>query len=195
MCLRIKNKAVRAKQPVINSTAKRLRTFKSRFITTHQNPSCLSDFSAAGQAEGRRAARTFPGGCWVKREQEEEEGHQRLSNGETSHSAFTFSGFGCLHGLQILVLLVEHPQVLRAAGLQNMSSDVGRHVWEGVRRQRDESVVRDTNLEGRLADQALVDYRPYAPQVGLGVVILRHDDLWGLRGAKGAGEDGGEGVI
>lgn len=55
--------------------------------------------------------------------------------------------------------------------------------------------MRDTNLEGRLADQALVDDRPYAPQVGLGVVILRHDDLWGLRGAKVAGEDGGEGVI
>lgn len=36
------------------------------------------------------------------------------------------------------------------------------------------------NLEGWLANQALVDDRPYAPQVGLGVIVLGHDDFWGL---------------
>lgn len=44
--------------------------------------------------------------------------------------------------------------------------------------------MRGVNLEGRLADQALVDDRPDAPQVGLGVVILGHDDLRSLRGAE-----------
>lgn len=116
---------------------RRLRTFESNFITAHQNPSCLSGSSAAGQAEGRRVARTFPGGCWVKREQEGEEGHQTPADGETGHSTLTFTGCRCLHRLQILVLLVEHPQVLRAAGLKNMSPDVGQHVQERVRRQCD----------------------------------------------------------
>lgn len=45
-------------------------------------------------------------------------------DGETTNSAFTLLGFRCLHGLQILVLLVEHPQVLRTACLENISSDV-----------------------------------------------------------------------
>lgn len=50
-----------------------------------------------------------------------------------------------------------------------------------------------THLEGRLADQALVDDRPDAPQVGLGVVILRHDDFRGLGGGEVEGEDDGNG--
>lgn len=44
-------------------------TFKKLFsrVNIYQNPSGLSGFSAAGQAEGRQVARTFPGGCWVKK--------------------------------------------------------------------------------------------------------------------------------
>ena len=53
-------------------------------------------------------------------------------------------------------------------------------------------------LEGGLPYKTLVDDRPDAPQVCLGVVVLGHDDLWGLKmgqgsrwGVRGKGE--GEG--
>jgi len=42
-------------------------------------------------------------------------------------------------------------------------------------------VVHSINLEGWLADQTLVNDHPDAPQVSPGIVILGHDDLWGLR--------------
>lgn len=42
-------------------------------------------------------------------------------------------------------------------------------------------IVCSINLERWLADQTLVDDCPYAPQVGLGIIVLGHDDLWGLR--------------
>lgn len=44
--------------------------------------------------------------------------------------------------------------------------------------------MHSINLERWLADQTLVDDCPYAPQVGLGVVVLGHDDLWGLKEEK-----------
>lgn len=44
-----------------------------------------------------------------------------------------------------------------------------------------ELVVRSINLERWFPNQTLVDDRAYAPQVSLGVVVLRHDDLWGLK--------------
>lgn len=49
-----------------------------------------------------------------------------------------------------------------------------KHIWE-------QFAVHINNLEWGLANQTLVDDCPYAPQVGLGVIILGHDDLWGLR--------------
>lgn len=49
-----------------------------------------------------------------------------------------------------------------------------KHIWE-------QFAVHINNLEWGLANQTLVDDCPYAPQVSLGVIILRHDDLWGLR--------------
>lgn len=42
-------------------------------------------------------------------------------------------------------------------------------------------VVHSINLERWFADETLVDDCPYAPEVCLGVVVLGHDDLWGLR--------------
>lgn len=68
--------------------------------------------------------RTFPGGCWVKkRDRTGGGGASTSADGETTHSSFTLPGFCFLHGLQTLVLLVEHPQVLRAAGLKNTSAE------------------------------------------------------------------------
>lgn len=43
----------------------------------------------------------------------------------------------------------------------------------------------DGHLKRRLSDEALVDHGPDAPQVGLGVVVLRHDNLGSL-GAEDA---------
>lgn len=38
-----------------------------------------------------------------------------------------------------------------------------------------------SHLEGSLAAQTLENDGADAPQVSLGIVVLRHDDLWGLR--------------
>ena len=50
-------------------------------------------------------------------------------------------------------------------------------------------VVPSINLERWLADQTLVNDCPYAPQVGLGVVVLGHDDLWGLSEERAKSKD------
>lgn len=47
-------------------------------------------------------------------------------------------------------------------------------------------LFRVLNLEGWFSNQTLVDDCAYAPQVSLGIVILRHDDLWGLREQRSA---------
>lgn len=44
-----------------------------------------------------------------------------------------------------------------------------------------------SHLEGWLAHQTLVDDGSYAPQISLGIVVLGHDDLWGL-GGRGKGD-------
>lgn len=41
-----------------------------------------------------------------------------------------------------------------------------------------------THLKGRLSCQALVNDGANTPQVGLGIVVLGHDDFWGLPGRK-----------
>lgn len=45
-------------------------------------------------------------------------------------------------------------------------------------------IVQTINLEWWLSNQTLVDNRPYAPQVSLGIIVLGHDDFGGLRGKR-----------
>lgn len=91
---------------------------------------------------------------------------------------------GGLHGLEVLVLLIEHPQVLRTIGLgkkKQKKKSIRRRVANIHRRVCKWFVAQSKNLERRLADQTLVDDRPDAPQVGFGIVVLGHNDLWRLR--------------
>ena len=43
------------------------------------------------------------------------------------------------------------------------------------------SHLRGLGLEGRLASEALEDNRAEGPEVGLGIVLQRHDHLWSLK--------------
>lgn len=80
-----------------------------------------------------------------------------------------------LQGLQVLVFLIEQPQVLGAVSLKTdeemtcTETNTHRAISE-----------RSTHLEWRLADQTLIDDGSYAPQVGLGIIVLGHDDLRSL---------------
>lgn len=63
----------------------------------------------------------------------------------------------------------------------NISWEIRRTVANTNRSTRYWFVVHTVNLEWWLSNQTLVDNRPYAPQVSLGVIVLGHDDFWGLR--------------